>query len=398
MSDTFDAVVAGHICLDVIPDLSGSPAETFQRAFAPGRLVEVGPIAFSTGGPVSNTGLALNKLGVRTLLMGKVGDDAFGHTIRDMVAAYDPHLAGGMVVDPAVRTSYTIVINPPQIDRIFLHYAGANDTFTSKDVRYDVLHQVRLMHFGYPPIMRQMYSNNGAELAAIFRLAKATGVTTSLDMSLPPPNTDSGRSDWRAILTATLPNVDVFLPSGEEVLFMLRRQTYDELWTTAGHDVLSAITPELLTSVSDEILALGVRIVGIKLGHRGFYLRTAGPGAIAAIGRAVPSDPVAWADQEMWAPAFRANEVGATGSGDSSIAGFLAALLAGLPPDQTLTAATAVGACNVEAADALSGIRSWDATWHRVRAGWQKHELHLDAAGWQWDSAGQLWVRTAGGR
>ena len=57
MSDTFDAVVAGHICLDVIPDLSGSPAETFQRAFAPGRLVEVGPIAFSTGGPVTNTGL-----------------------------------------------------------------------------------------------------------------------------------------------------------------------------------------------------------------------------------------------------------------------------------------------------------------------------------------------------
>ncbi len=392
MSDNFDAVVAGHICLDVIPDLSGTPAGTFQRTFAPGRLVEVGPIAFSTGGPVSNTGLALNKLGVRTLLMGKVGDDAFGHTIRDMVAAYDPHLADGMVVDAAARTSYTVVINPPQIDRIFLHFAGANDTFTSSDVRYDVLHQVRLMHFGYPPIMRQMYSHNGAELAAIFRQAKATGVTTSLDMSLPPPNTDSGRSDWRAILTATLPNVDVFLPSGEEVLFMLRRQTYDELWAAAGHDVLSAITPELLTSVSDEILEMGVKVLGIKLGHHGFYLRTGSEAAVASLGRAAPPHAGAWANQEMWAPAFRANEVGATGSGDSSIAGFLAALLAGLPPAQTLTAATAVGACNVEAADALSGIRSWEATWQRINAGWPKHELALQAPGWRWDDRQRLWL------
>ncbi len=55
MSDyTFEAVTAGHICLDVIPDLAGIPPEDFGRLFSPGRLVEVGPVTFSTGGPVSN--------------------------------------------------------------------------------------------------------------------------------------------------------------------------------------------------------------------------------------------------------------------------------------------------------------------------------------------------------
>ena len=46
--------------------------------FAPGRLLQIGPATFSTGGPVSNTGLALHRLGIATRLMGKVGDDLLG--------------------------------------------------------------------------------------------------------------------------------------------------------------------------------------------------------------------------------------------------------------------------------------------------------------------------------
>jgi sugar/nucleoside kinase (ribokinase family) len=81
--------------------------------FLPGRLLEIGPATFSTGGPVSNTGLALHTLGISTKLMGKVGDDVFGQTITRLVAAYDPHLAEGMIVDKTASSSYTIVVNPP---------------------------------------------------------------------------------------------------------------------------------------------------------------------------------------------------------------------------------------------------------------------------------------------
>jgi sugar/nucleoside kinase (ribokinase family) len=393
MSASFDVVVAGHICLDVLPDLSNSAGKSFAEIFRPGRLVQVGPVAFTAGGPVSNTGLALHRLGVGVQLMGKVGADAFGDAIRARISVFDPHLADGMVVDPNANTSYTVVINPPGIDRIFFHYPGANDNFYAADIRYDVVAQARHFHFGYPPIMRSMYADDGAELAAIFRRAKAAGVATSLDMSLPDPNSASGRVDWRRILARALPFVDIFMPSGEELLFMLRRSHYDELHQTFGGDPLAWFTPDLLSDLGQELLDLGVKVAVVKLGHRGLYLRTGDAAAIATLGRATPSDVPGWANQELWTPAFRANEVGATGSGDSAIAGFLAALLRGLPADETAIMATAVGACNVEAADALSGIRTWEETRARVAAGWAKHDLQIESPGWRFDETRQLWRR-----
>ena len=83
--------------------------------------------------------------------------------------------------------------------------------------------------------------------------------------------------------------------------------------------------------------------------------------------------------------------VGTTGSGDSTIAGFLAALLRGMSPEQAITAAVAVGVCNVEAADALGGIRPWDATLGRVAAGWPRHAMRVDAARWREDAATRVW-------
>jgi hypothetical protein len=44
----------------------------------------------------------------------------------------------------------------------------------------------------------------------------------------------------------------------------------------------------------------------------------------------------------------------------------------GLTPEKALEAALAVGACNVEAADAISGLRSWPDTLQRIRAGWEQ--------------------------
>jgi hypothetical protein len=37
---SFDAIVAGHLCLDVFPDLSASPRDKFLKSFIPGRLVK----------------------------------------------------------------------------------------------------------------------------------------------------------------------------------------------------------------------------------------------------------------------------------------------------------------------------------------------------------------------
>jgi len=74
--------------------------------------------------------------------------------------------------------------------------------------------------------------------------------------------------------------------------------------------------------------------------------------------------------------------VGTTGAGDATIAGFIAALLKGLPIEQTLTMAVAVGAFNVERADATSGIPDWATVEARVQAGWARRPVDIVLPGW----------------
>jgi sugar/nucleoside kinase (ribokinase family) len=392
MTSGFDAVVAGHICLDVHPDLSGSARDAFEKIFVPGRLIEAGPVTYSTGGAVSNTGLALNRLGIATRLVGKVGNDLFQQIVCQIIASYGENLTEGMIIDASANTSYTIIINYPGVDRIFLNYPGANDIFEARDIPFEFLEQARLFHFGYPPLLRSIFLNDGVQLEMIFRQAHQMGVTTSLDMAFPDPSSEAGQADWRSILKSVLPHVDIFIPSVEEILFMMRRQTYEEMCATiGGPNILPLITPELLSDIAQELMEMGARIVGLKLGYRGLYLRTGNPLLIKLMGRACPSNPDTWASRELWAPCFKIAVAGTTGSGDATIAGFLAALLRGLSIEESLRLAVAVGACSVEAVDALSGIQSWETTLARVAAGWEQQTLDLDCPGWNFDAASGLW-------
>jgi len=366
-------MVAGHVCLDVIPQL---PAVDLQTIVKPGALTEIGPVMLSTGGPVSNTGRSLHRLGIRTRLVGKVGADHFGQIIVDLFREDGPDLADDMIQAPGETSSYTIVISPPDTDRFFMHCAGANHSFCAEDVPYDRLHEARLFHFGYPPYMRCMYENDGAQLVRMYEQAKATGVITSLDMALPDPNGPSGQADWRGILARTLPHVDLFLPSLDELWFMLRRD-----------QPLPADQPDrAISEIAAEVLAMGARVVVLKLGDRGLYVRTGPQGA-------PHSDDPGWRSRELWASCFQPEPlVGTTGAGDTTIAGFLAAILRHQPIEAALTSAVAVGACNVEAADALGGIQPWDATQARIEAGWARAALSIQADGWSWDAAHQVWT------
>ena len=384
------AVVAGHICLDVIPSLEHLSMGQFAQLFQPGHLISVGPAAFATGGPVSNTGLALHRLGIPTKLIAKVGADPFGTMVRQLIRDIDPALLAGIHSDKAETTSYSIIVSPPGADRYILHCPGVNDAFRAANVDDALVSQTDLFHFGYPPIMQQMYRHEGDELAAIFKNAKSHGATTSLDMALPDPLSEGGQADWQVILEKTLPYVDIFAPSLEEILFMLRRNQYETLQRD-HEDILDAITPAILSSLGTDILAMGAKILLLKLGHRGAYLRTAGEDILKGLGRAQPEKVTNWAKREMWSPCFQVDVVGTTGAGDATIAGFLSAFLRGLSPTEAINAAVAVGACNVEAADALSGLRSWNNTLTRIQKGWQKHSTPLKTLDWHWNADNQLW-------
>lgn len=376
-----EAIVAGHICLDIIPRFTIDAGTQLTDYLAPGRLSEVGPAALSTGGAVSNTGLSLKRLGIDTRLMGKTGDDLFGQAILDIVGSYGPELAEGMIVVPDETSSYTVIVNPPHVDRIFMHCAGANHTFGADDVRYDILDQARLFHFGYPPLLGRMYANQGQEMFEMFRRAKETGVTTSLDMTMPDPSGPSGQVDWIAIMERCMPYVDLYVPSVEEWLFMVDRTYFNRLTDEVGPGgMLAALCPEKVRALGQQALEMGCKIVVLKMGERGIYMRSASD--LSGMGRGGPADLAAWQDCELWTSRFLPDElVGTTGAGDAAIAGFLAALLHGALPARALTIAAAAGACNVEAADALSGVRTWQETLDRIDAGWAKAEI--DLPGWR---------------
>jgi sugar/nucleoside kinase (ribokinase family) len=384
-------IVAGHICLDVTPDLSSVPEGQFNALLQPGRMIRTGDIIVRTGGAVANTGLALHRLGVPVQLIGKIGDDLFGRTIQSVMGEVAPQLVDDLVVDPSTSTSFTIVLNPPGFDRTFLHSPGANDTFYASDIPRTKLQLADLFHFGYPSLMRSVYRGNGAELVSIMQRARRQGLTTSLDFSLPDPTSPAGKVDWRIILANSLPYVDLFVPSVEELIFLLQRETFDRLCSNAETPFLEAITPDMLHDLSETVLGYGVKAVLIKLGHQGIYLRTAPADTWKKGGRALDGLPGDWFSRELWAPAFKVDVCGTTGAGDAAIAGFLSSILGGTDPETALVMAAAAGACSVECADSTSGLLTWEETLVRVNGGWETLPLTLGDDGWQKEEMHDLW-------
>jgi len=154
--------------------------------------------------------------------------------------------------------------------------------------------------------------------------------------------------------------------------------------------VLGVLTTEEIVSLADEALTMGAKVVLLKLGTRGAYLRSAP--SLAALGRGTPTDLTAWTDRQLWVPCFRPDAVRSTvGTGDASIAGFLAALLQGASPSRTLNVAAAAGACCVEEPGALNGVRTWEETLARIDAGWARLPLELRSPGWSRDAGAGVW-------
>ena len=363
-------IAAGHICLDITPVF---PAQRNHRELSdvlvPGKLIQMEGADVHTGGSVANTGLALKILGNDVTLMGKVGADAFGFMVQSILEKYG---VGGLYTDPSGTPSYSVVLAVPGVDRVFLHDPGANDTFINSDIPDSVLKDAALLHFGYPPLMRQMYTDGGRELVSIFRRAKEHGLATSLDFATIDPSSAAGKADWKKILQNVLPYVDFFVPSFEELCFMLDRPHYEELAAQSG-DMTTGLNVEAeCLPLANTLLDMGCRFVLIKCGTSGMLYRSAGREAIQKIGQRICIDAGAWADRTGVQRCFKAEIVrSGTGAGDTSIAAFLTSVLSGRTPEECVALAAAEGACCVTAYDALSGLKSIRDLEELIRNGWE---------------------------
>lgn len=332
-------VVAGHVCLDIIPNFVSS------ARLEPGTLVRVGQARLATGG-VSNVGVALHRLGFAVRLIHRVGQDFFGNAIRSLLNDLSPELITGIRTVVGETSSYSVVIAPPGVDRMFIHCPGANDTFTADDISPEALHGGRHLHFGYPPIMRAIYTNPG-QARTILDRARQSGMTTSMDLCSVDPESEAGRVHWEDWFKKVLPAVDLFTPS------------FDELSRMLG--LPSDLTESNIITLAEQCLSWNCRSVLIKLGDQGLFY--------------------ADADQILHQSCRKVNVVTTNGSGDCTIAGFLASWTRSDPIRRAMDLATAVGACCCEAADATSGVPKMSDIESRIADGWEVLRSRLDFNG-----------------
>ncbi len=388
-----EIVAAGHTCLDLIPAFTiDGTVDKMTDVLVPGKMINMGKCVVVGGGPVTNAGVSIRRLGVKTELIGKIGDDDFGKQILEWYEEHEGHFKGIHMVK-GESTSYTIAICIPGIDRFYLHHCGANDTFGYDDMDFDLVERSKLMLFGYPPWMKKIYDNTGAELTKILKKTKELGTTTALDLSIPDVNSPAGQCDWKAILNDWVPLSDIMVPSAEEVYFFLYKDKFLDKKANLGpkESVLDHMTVDDISTLGKDLINLGTAIAMVKCGHRGLYIRTAGKDRLTKLGAAACADLENWANRELWFPVYEEEKfVGALGSGDSAIAGFLSAFVRENSIESCLRYANAAGSMNVTVPDGLTWNKGFEDLTKRIEAGWKTKELKIDEPGWKLEK--QFWV------
>lgn len=366
-------IVAGHICVDITPVIQREKVNRVEELLIPGKLIETGRAETCAGGAVSNTGLAMKRLGADVSLMGKIGKDAFGEIVRGVLNSCG--VEDSLLVSETEATSYTIVVAIPGIDRIFLHNPGANHSFYADDIPEKALEEAALLHFGYPPIVRSMYQNDGAELVKLMKRARNAGAATSLDLAAVDEASEAAKVNWRLVLERVLPYVDFFVPSAEELCYMLDKEKFLE-WQerAAGRDIMEILDLDKdIRPLAQESRRLGAKVVLIKCGVPGMYFCSGTREELESVSSRLELNVGKWAEKELFEKSYVPEQVlSGTGAGDTSIAAFLTAILEGCGPEEALHLAAATGACCVAAYDSLSGLKSFDELRKKISEGWEK--------------------------
>lgn len=228
--------------------------------------------------------------------------------------------------------------------------------------------------------MRMMYIDGGKELVRLLKAVHELGVAVSVDMAMFEESTEAGAQDWNEVLKSVIPYIDFFVPSIEELCIMLDRDRYHE-WNerAQGADVTNFLDIEKdVRPLADKLLSYGAKVILIKCGTPGIYFRTADKEQLIKIGGGIGEEIAdSWSDQEAFEKSYLVEKdkvASGTGAGDTTIAAFLSAILAGKDWSDALHLATATGALCVQTYDALSGIIPLEEVQKKIDAGWEKRK------------------------
>jgi sugar/nucleoside kinase (ribokinase family) len=325
MTAVHSVLVAGHLCIDITPELGSVPE------LGPGQLYEIGPAQLTLGGCVANTGLALAAAGVPTRVCSRVGDDPLGEITRRLLAERGVDLEG-VTTTAGAATSYTIVLQLPGRDRTFWHHPGANAAFTGREVNLD---GVDILHLGYPPLLPALLADDAAPLLTLLKEARRREITTSLDLAVVDPRSAVGAVDWRGVFARIMPYVDIATPSIDDL--------------TSALAITRTPDNDLVEECAHRLIADGCAVAAVSAGARGSYAVSAGTDRLGAAGAALSSVRSAWSSTAEWVPAGAPRRVvSTTGAGDTATAGLLYGLAQGTGIRRATRLAARFAAASIE--------------------------------------------------
>src|SRR5260370_4625813 len=283
--------VAGSINMDVV-----ATAERHPRI---GETVAGNAVLYFPGGKGANQAVAAAKLGAPTVLIGRLGKDAFGDELKTFLEAQGVDLS--FVQQTSEAHTGTALITIANADNTIVVIPGANALVSPADVTAPA--------FAKRDIAASQIEIPLPVIGAFFHQARAAGATTILN---PAPAIESERA---------LPDlVDILILNESELGFLAEIELHD----TDDHAVFIGAAQSLQTGKD--------KIICVTLGERGVVALIDGKPLIV--------------------PGRHVKAVDTTGAGDCFVGAVAAQLAAGKlirtrlgPPNSTATACVArVGA------------------------------------------------------
>lgn len=259
------------------------------------------------GGNGANTAAALARLGSKVRLLGVLGADENGQSVRAELQNCGVEIS--RVAMSAKPSASTIVLVNSAGERQFFHLQGSSvDAFREPlEFTESLVEGAKHFHLASIFVLPQVR----VRAAQILADAQAAGLTTSVDVNWDPDG------EWISVVEPALTHVDIFFINEDE--------------------------SKMLTGMSEPAEAAGIfhsmgaRIVVQKLGSKGCSIYCAG------------SSPV-------HCDAYEVACIDTTGAGDCFAAGFLAAFGNGAPLSQCGEWGNAAGALSVSCIGAITGL------------------------------------------
>lgn len=204
MNKSIDILTFGDLCVDLI--LSGSDVvpEFDQKE----KLID--EYSLEMGGSCCIFACQTAKLGLKTAVVGNVGQDVFGDLVYNTLA--DTGVSTKYInKDPKLTTGITVALNKGN-DRAMLTYNGTIDSIVRGHITDELLKQVRHFHLGSYFLMKKIQPHYPEILDEL----KKYGATISLDTNWDP------EEKWDSGIWDILPKVDIFLPNLNEAMAISR--------------------------------------------------------------------------------------------------------------------------------------------------------------------------------